>query len=157
MPRFRKKPVVIEAVLWDGTEEGLEAVFALVPTKEDGKFDLPDDGEYLEPGIGYIPPTGELEIPTLEGRMTAQPGDWIIKGVQGELYPCKPDIFKATYDPVEPTGEPLTEREREIVDLRKTGMSYKAISEKVGLTVVTVGQLLDNAKKKQGEITSGEE
>ncbi|HWQ95907.1 MAG TPA: hypothetical protein VN368_00905 [Candidatus Methylomirabilis sp.] len=43
----------------------------------------------------------ELTIRTLEGEMTAHPGDWIIKGVNGELYPCKPDIFEKTYEPVE--------------------------------------------------------
>jgi len=41
-----------------------------------------------------------VEIDTLEGTMTAAPGDWIIRGIKGELYPCKPDIFAATYDPV---------------------------------------------------------
>jgi hypothetical protein len=44
-----------------------------------------------------------LEIDTLEGTMTADPGDWIITGVHGERYPCKPDIFALTYEPVEPT------------------------------------------------------
>ena len=43
----------------------------------------------------------EVEIKTLEGVMRADPGDWIITGVKGERYPCKPDIFEATYDPVE--------------------------------------------------------
>lgn len=43
----------------------------------------------------------QLIIQTLEGDHRANPGDWIIKGVQGELYPCKPDIFEATYEPVE--------------------------------------------------------
>jgi len=43
---------------------------------------------------------GVLEIPTLEGVMTAQPGDWIITGVQCEQYPCKPDIFEATYEEI---------------------------------------------------------
>lgn len=43
----------------------------------------------------------EVEIPTLEGTMMASPGDWIICGVQGELYPCKPDIFAATYEEVD--------------------------------------------------------
>ncbi len=48
-----------------------------------------------------IPKFVEVEIPTLEGVMKASPGDWIITGVKGEKYPCKPDIFKATYEPVE--------------------------------------------------------
>lgn len=43
----------------------------------------------------------EVKIPTLEGEMTASPGDWIITGVKGERYPCKPDIFAATYEPAE--------------------------------------------------------
>lgn len=43
----------------------------------------------------------EVKIETLEGTMTANPGDWIITGVKGERYPCKPDIFEATYEPIE--------------------------------------------------------
>ena len=43
----------------------------------------------------------EVEIPTLEGTMRCGPGDWIIRGVKGEIYPCKPDIFEATYEAVE--------------------------------------------------------
>jgi len=79
MPQFRKKPVVIEAIQWNGkltTVEHLHAEFSQV---------LGDDG---------------LSIHTLEGVMRADVGDWIIKGVKGEVYPCKPDIFAATYEPV---------------------------------------------------------
>jgi hypothetical protein len=90
--KFRKKPVVIEAVLWDGRESTLDEVFALF----DGK--IPSDGIHVDSGLGYVPALGTLDIPTLEGVMTAQPGDWIIKGVAGEVYPCKPDIFRATYE-----------------------------------------------------------
>lgn len=49
---------------------------------------------------GRVVNNTKIEIDTLEGVMTAQTGDYIIKGVQGEFYPCKPDIFKATYEPV---------------------------------------------------------
>ena len=98
MPKFRKKPVVIEAVRWDGHEGTIKAVFDLNPVLPV----LPDDGQYVGgPGLGYVPALGTLDIPTLEGTMTAQPGDWIIRGVQGEIYPCKPDIFEATYEPVD--------------------------------------------------------
>jgi len=45
----------------------------------------------------------EWVIPTLEGKMVVKPGDWVITGVKGERYPCKPDIFEATYEPVEGT------------------------------------------------------
>ena len=53
----------------------------------------------------------EMEIQTLEGTMRADPGDWIITGVKGEQYPCKPDIFAATYEPAE-IPEPETDRMR---------------------------------------------
>lgn len=49
------------------------------------------------------PEDGSMLIDTLEGVMRADPGDWIIRGVKGELYPCKPDIFAATYDPADPS------------------------------------------------------
>lgn len=45
--------------------------------------------------------TGPMQISTLEGVMQANPGDWIITGVKGEMYPCKPDIFEATYEPAD--------------------------------------------------------
>ena len=69
-----------------------------------------DAGAYVYPGGRFAFTTlagmhpNCLLIPTLEGDMLAQPGDWIIKGVQGEFYPCKPDIFAATYDLVEDTA-----------------------------------------------------
>ena len=81
MPKFRKRPVVVEAVQWDGT-----------PTLA--------DVERLA-GEGLLRHNHQLVIPTREGVMTADPGDWIIKGVEGEIYPCKPDIFEATYEPAE--------------------------------------------------------
>lgn len=56
--------------------------------------------EHRAKGFKYRGP--KLVIPTLEGEMTADAGDWIIKGVAGEFYPCKPDIFVATYEPVQP-------------------------------------------------------
>jgi len=87
MPNFRKKPVVIEAVQFDGTPGGAVALFKEMDVPE-AKF-VPASG--LE--------SGHLTIPTLEGVMRADAGDWIIRGVKGEFYPCKPDIFNATYDP----------------------------------------------------------
>lgn len=83
MPKFRKKPVVIEAVQYDGTARTVKQVneLGLSPTVKAG--------------------SNSLFIPTLEGEMEAQPGDWIIRGVKGEFYPCKDDIFRQTYDAVE--------------------------------------------------------
>lgn len=97
--KFCKKPVEVEAVQWDGTEEGSApvidwitanggtAAFDRIPvaaSRYNREFDL------------------RIYIDTLEGPITASPADWIIRGVQGEFYPCKPDIFEATYEAVEP-------------------------------------------------------
>lgn len=83
MPQFRKKPVVIEAV-----QVGPDI---LAP---------PWFSEAVERGDIYFEVRGPTYINTLEGVMRAEHGDWIIRGVKGELYPCKPDIFEATYEPV---------------------------------------------------------
>ena len=83
--KYRKKPVVIEAVKWTG--ENYDEICSFV-------------GKKLEhPMIQYKP--HEIIIETLEGNHIASEGDFIIKGVHGEFYPCKPDIFEKTYDPVE--------------------------------------------------------
>ena len=81
MSKFRKKPVVIEAEQFDGTAESCERICGLYP-----------DVHFVW--------TDQLIITTLEGTMYASPGDWIITGVKGERYPCKPDIFAATYEEV---------------------------------------------------------
>lgn len=88
MSKFRKKPVVIEAFQY----------------RTDGPTPVPEwMTDAMSRGDAYwtsITAPSPLAIKTLEGVMTAQPGDYIIKGVQGEIYPCKPDIFEATYEPV---------------------------------------------------------
>ncbi len=94
MTQYRKKPVVIEAVQWLG--HNMDDMLEFIDISS-----LPSDGVHVDGGLGHVPALGTLDIPTLEGVMTANAGDWIIKGVQGEFYPCKPDIFEATYDPIE--------------------------------------------------------
>jgi hypothetical protein len=95
MGRYRKKPVVIEAIQNTGGNSNEVLAFCFA----DERWKEGIDSEYVNgPGIGYTPPLGTFDIPTLEGTMTAQVGDWIIRGVKGELYPCKPDIFEATYE-----------------------------------------------------------
>lgn len=83
MARYRKKPVVIDAFKWSGDEYQLEDPHWIV--------DLIDKGFIT---INYP----FMYIHTLEGIMKADAGDWIIRGVKGEVYPCKPDIFEATYE-----------------------------------------------------------
>lgn len=94
MARYRKKPVVIDALRWPGEPED----------EDTGAQD--EFGAWVE-GLGAELDTfqafadGTLAIYTLEGEMTAQPGDMVIRGIQGEFYPCKPDIFEQTYEIVE--------------------------------------------------------
>ena len=92
MAKFRKKPIVIEAVQWTGCNANEIAGFLLAGGEARRVDHKRDDGALL--------PGGSLMIHTLEGEMRADPLDWIIKGVKGEFYPCKPDIFAATYEAV---------------------------------------------------------
>jgi hypothetical protein len=91
MAQFRKRPVVIEAIQWNGYTSAFTEW-----------LDPPDGGSVGFPFtiVDIGTPECCIEIDTLEGKMTARPGDWIIKGVKGEFYPCKPDIFAATYEEV---------------------------------------------------------
>lgn len=89
MPKYRKNPVVIEAVQYDGTNEKEIELFV---NKTIGVSGLTLD---------YDPKVKGYFIRTLEGRMTVSEGDYVIKGVEGEFYPCKPDIFEKTYTKVE--------------------------------------------------------
>ncbi len=85
MPMFRKKPVVVEAIQWDGELSTY------------GRIQLMESAD-LDEQVAFCPDDDTLMISTIEGDMTAQLGDWIIRGVNGELYPCKPDIFAKTYE-----------------------------------------------------------
>jgi len=89
--KYVKKPVVIEAFKYDGDM-----------MDKDGKYYVPVWAEKAhKEGTLYYKDAGELYIKTLEGDYRASVGDYIIQGVKGELYPCKPDIFEMTYDPCE--------------------------------------------------------
>lgn len=90
MGKFRKKPVVIEAYQFDGSSTEVNKVVNWIEGAE-----CPQEG-----GIGTRDCGRVIKIETLEGTHTARAGDWIIKGVQGEFYPCKPDIFAETYEAV---------------------------------------------------------
>jgi len=88
--KYRKKPVVIEAFKWTGDVNQTEDPEWIVDAIKKGDVGFRNEG------------TEEVEmfIDTLEGRMTAIRGDYIIKGIKGEIYSCKPDIFEATYEKV---------------------------------------------------------
>ena len=101
MPKYRKKPVVIEAeqfnaptiIRWD--DPACTVVGWMDPPPPLGV-------QWIARGKGEL----EFYIETLEGKMTVSDGDWIITGVKGEKYPCKPDIFEKTYEPVETSNNP---------------------------------------------------
>lgn len=86
MPKFRKRPVVIDAWQWLGN--------VYEPWLDNKPFVLDNKPFVVDAS------NGKLEIPTLEGTLTASVGDWIIRGVKGEFYPCKADIFALTYEEV---------------------------------------------------------
>ena len=83
MNKYRKKPLVIEAIHYT------------IPV------DVEEVLNFLEGSGAWYQDTHGIVLPTLEGEMLASPGDWIIKGIAGEFYPCKPDIFEATYERLE--------------------------------------------------------
>lgn len=93
MAKYRKKPVVIEAVQFEGSWADARPILEWM--EHDRPIDRSGARWSWSDRDGGI-----LHINTLEGEMTASPGDWIIKGVKGEFYPCKPDIFAVTYEAV---------------------------------------------------------
>lgn len=89
MPKFLKKPVIIEAKQFNNVDDYLKIVAWM---KEYGNTSaIANEVEYRTP---------IMLIPTLEGTMSASPGDWIIRGIKGEFYPCKPDIFEQIYEEI---------------------------------------------------------
>ena len=94
MKKYRKKPVVIEAIQFNGKNfDEICNFMGKTPEQElnpNYNGDISTNGDYL---IG-------LYIETLEGKMLANIGDYIIKGINGEFYPCKPDIFEKTYEEI---------------------------------------------------------
>ena len=90
--KYRKKPIIVEAVKWTGLN--LEEIKNFVD--ESLLYNI-CDGAWE---VGEAPVVVDMQIRTLEGNMSVSVGDYIIKGVQGEFYPCKPDIFKETYETV---------------------------------------------------------
>lgn len=98
MQKFVKKPVVVEAIQYNG--ENIEAIEAFVGKKLSTVMASDVDVKLI--------------IPTLEGDMKASKDDWIIKGVNGEFYPCKPDVFKQSYNMIKENNGILSEGEKRV-------------------------------------------
>lgn len=88
--KAKKKPVIIEYVQWTG--ENVSEIMSFCGSAAHDIYQI---------NLANMPVEYSLIIKTLEGNMRAEPGDYIIKGVQGEFYPCKPDIFKETYETID--------------------------------------------------------
>lgn len=106
--KYRKKPIVIEAEQWF-PDKDIEGVLVFIPGHE--KIILDKEGN-LQKRIpedktvtGIV--SAQYFIQTLEGRMYLSPGDWVITGVNGEKYPCKPDIFEKTYEKLDDWWQPI--------------------------------------------------
>jgi hypothetical protein len=89
MPKFRKKPIIIEAFQWTGGPEQTEDPDWIIDALVNGTA-------FFDIEVPHV-----MKIITLEGIMTVSRGDYIIQGVNGEIYPCRPDIFEKTYEHVE--------------------------------------------------------
>lgn len=94
MPKFRKKPVEIEALLWTG--ENHRDMFNFLGGKDEDPIRADGQNFYMDHGLVR----GGLMIKTLEGEHVANIGDYIICGGEGEFYPCKPHVFEQTYEAV---------------------------------------------------------
>lgn len=92
--KYRKRPVIIEAFQWTGDQEQLEDTEWIIEAIKEDKVHFQE--EVFPNRESYT----HMLIETLEGTMIATHGDYIIKGIKGEIYPCKSDIFEATYEPV---------------------------------------------------------
>ena len=123
---YRKKPVVVEAVQWTGENHA-------------------EMCEFIDPEVFEIKPKEGLIIHTLEGDHHASPGDYIIKGVNGEFYPCKPDIFAKTYE--SSTLTPPAE---------DNNVPAKALNEPLTLEVLAKSQLFQMLGEKVEVIRMGE-
>jgi hypothetical protein len=107
--KYRKKPIVIDAIIW---HNNFSEIFNFMNADDD---------------LGVVGVDGDvLQIRTLEGIMNAQLGDYIIKGVKGEFYPCKPDIFEMTYELADTSSQ--TEISDEEIEKRATKYDNQVLS-----------------------------
>jgi hypothetical protein len=132
--KFRKKPVVIDAMQWTG--ENLLDIIRFTGLNSSASHFKWDEYAELVRNEG-------LKIFTLEGKMSANIGDWIIKGVKGEFYPCKEDIFNMTYELANPdlvtTAEELLFKEMMYIATISTGQVNRVAKQAIWATRIVKG------------------
>ena len=108
MGKYRKKPVVVEAMRFDGSAESGADIMMWAHSYG---VEVVEYHPFLadrfrgDPKVYVAHSDPFMRIKTLEGTMVASKGDWVIRGVKGEFYPCKPEIFEATYEPIKEVVE----------------------------------------------------
>ena len=128
--KFRKRPIIIEAFKWTGDQKMIDYPEWAIQAIQDGTIVIPSLYVSMRVHGRTV-----MEINTLEGKMIADNGDYIIRGINGEIYPCKPDIFEKTYDKLEVDSQ-FNRNERERLD--KTRRSeYTETSLKREITRLT--------------------
>lgn len=135
--RFRKKPVEIEAIQF-------------VRDKSRSRTNLADIAVFIGSPYGerfIVRPPYAIGILTLEGTMWAQPGDWIIRGVKDEFYPCKPDIFEITYEPVVP-GEAADTTRTLLAENERLARLVEDLPEQFAARIATLEGLIDEARAR---------
>lgn len=136
--KYRKRPIEIEAMQFDGDTADTMAVYHWIEANTLGSYDtnaISEDYPVPASGVSIRAEDGAMVIATLEGEMTVSMGDFVIRGVQGEFYPCKPDIFLTTYREVpnvldENAEDVLAQDIRE--SLNGAGLDHNAISRILG-------------------------
>ena len=133
MQKFVKKPVVVEAIQYNGIN--ITEVESFVGAKL--------------PSVWLSVEDTQLVIPTLEGDMKVSKGDYIIKGIKGEFYPCKPDVFKSTYNVVEDNNGILSEGEKRV----RTTFNISA-SKTVDIAKQLMAEAINLLSRDQNDVAS---
>ena len=141
MQKFVKKPVVIEAIQYDGAN--ITEIENFVGVKL--------------PSVWLSVEDTQLLIPTLEGDMKVSKGDYVIKGIKGEFYPCKPDVFKSTYNAVEDNNGILSEGEKRVrksfnPSALKRVANFKSITASAIDEIAEVERRVKSASKDNPEL-----
>ena len=133
MQKFVKKPVVIEAIQYDGAN--ITEIESFVGAKL--------------PTVWLSVEDTQLVIPTLEGDMKVSKGDYVIKGIKGEFYPCKPDVFKSTYNVVEDNNGILSEGEKRV----RTNFNVSS-SKSVDIAKQLMAESINLLSRDQNDVAS---